>query len=255
VNRAPRNPDLPILDEMRAGLRARIIAAEVAGPRAATIPARPIGASPPSPIHTRDRRRVGKGALRVTRRSVVIVALLCLVAGVAFAAGLSIRGGHTPRSTSPQLLGSAGEAQFFGYRDQNHLCLRLRAMRHGVSDCSGFPAAAMLTASSLRVGGNRFVVGYANAAVKHVSVRVGDRRTVVAARLPVERAAAEDAGIPAGLRWFVADLGPGGAAPARLIGTDAAGRQIGPALLDCSLAVVGRACRQAYESRAVTRLH
>ncbi len=252
MNRAPRNPDLPILDELRAQMRQRIIADEVAVTKAPVT----VLPSPQSrrSSHPPEGRARGRAVRRITRRSVVIVALLCLLAGVAVAAQLSLRGGADARTTPPQLLGTAAGAQLFGYRDEGRLCLRVESAARGVSACGVAPAASGLSAISERLRGRRFVVGFTEADVRRVSLRVGRRDEVVPALAPREGEAARAAGVPAGMRWFVAALGAAADAPARLVGLDDRGKHAGPPLLDCSLAVTGTACRRAYERQAVRRL-
>lgn len=250
MNRAPRHPDLPILDDLRSQLRAKIVADQVA-----THGRRRRGAPVPAPA-VPERRRRTRGALgRVTRRSVVIVALLCLIAGGALAAGLSLRGGSGPLDTEPQELGTQDGAQVFGYRNDGHLCIRVETARRGAGYCGAAPTDASLNASSERMAGARYVVGYAAPRVRRVAVKVGDRRVVVAAHRPQDPEAAGDAGVPDRLRWFVADLGTATRAPAHLVALDANGHRVGPTLLDCSLAILDETCRRTYESRAVQRLH
>ncbi|HTT95565.1 MAG TPA: hypothetical protein VMF55_12900 [Solirubrobacterales bacterium] len=250
MSRAPRNPDLPIVDELRAQMRRRIIAAEVAAAKAPAAP-RP-HVSPPAPPARRGRER-GRTVRRVTNRSLVIVALLCLIAGVALAAGLGSHDGAAPRSTSPRLLGEGRGVQLFGYRDEGRLCLRLRTAGHGAGSCAMEPDRGGLSAASEMVDGRRFVIGYAAPRIRRVGARVGRHAASAAARLPGDREAARQAGVPDRLRWFVVDLGAAGTSPARLRGFDAADRAVG-GLLDCSLGAPGIACRRAQEARALGRL-
>ncbi len=246
--RTPRNPDLPIVDELRAELRARL-AADVSG-QGQDAPQQTARRRAPE----RKPQRLG-AARRVTRRSIVIVALLCLIAGVALAQ-LDSRGGGPPRHTAPTALGANGDWTISGYRDEARLCLVFSAEKAGItSDCGSTPPADGLRATSLVAAGRRFVAGIAGARVRRVSVRVGGRRVQVATRSPAHPHAARAAGVPPGLRWFVADLGVGaGSAPAHLAGLARANRPTGPGLLDCSLELVGESCRRAYEDRAYERI-
>jgi hypothetical protein len=249
MNRAPRNPDLPILDELRARMRAEILAREVASRQA-----RPSRRPEPAAPTARVARRRGATLGRVTRRSAVIVALLCLLAGVALAAGIGLQGGNTPRSTSPELLGSVGGARVFGYRDGDRLCLRLEADGHGVGSCDMAPTLDGLSAVSSLVAGDRYVLGYADPAIRRLRAKVDGRKVVGRASLPEDTEAATEAGIPTGLRWYLLDLGHVGRDPAHLRGLDPTGRPLGRGVLDCSLAVIGRACRLHYERHALQRL-
>jgi hypothetical protein len=108
---------------------------------------------------------------------------------------------------------------------------------------------------SARTGARRLVVGLTGPAVRSVAVRVGAHEVRVATDRPGDPEGALDAGVPAGLRWFIAGRGLGAsAAPARASALGADGRRVGPPVLDCGLDLEGGACRRAYEEAALGRL-
>lgn len=224
-----RNQDLPILDELRAELRERVREQER---RAA---------------HS-GRRRSRGFARRVTRRSVVILAMLSLVAGVALA---RLETGSSARHTDPRPLGSAAGATISGYRDEGRLCFLLSVAGRTVADCGGVPGAHDLRVLSARARARRYVFGLTGSKVHTILVRVDGQQQHVPAHPPRHPDAAREAEVPAGLRWFVATV-PSTSAPAHLRALDPSGKATGHELLDCSLALQGPACRRAYEKRALT---
>ena len=248
--RAPRNPDLPIVDELRAELRARIRAEETRADRAT--PADP----PPARrrLSQPERRRFGFAG-RVTRRSAVIVLLLCLVAGVALAQ-LGTHGDGPPHNTDPQELGASASWKISGYRDEGRLCVLFgTGPGETANDCGSVPQPGQVRATSAQTESRRFVVGLTGSGVREVTVWVGRQRASAVTRTPIQAEEARMAGVPRGVRWFVVGAGLGtSAAPAHIIARDRSGERLGRPLLDCSLDLAGRACERAYEDRAFDRL-
>jgi hypothetical protein len=242
--------ELPILDELGAEFT-RLIEfdeARAAAPRTAPTPA-PAGRLPGL-----FRGRRGRRPARVTRRVAVVLVLLCLVGGVALAARFGGGGGDGPAHTAPALLGRAGGGAWHvsAYRDQGRLCLLL-ALRDGplTSDCGPQPGPTEVRATGLRDGSRRLVAGLTGPRVAAVAVRVGERTVRVGTRAADDRVAAEEAGVRSGDRWFVAPLVAGtgpGAAFVTPLGSDR--RRLGPAYVDCSLGVVGAACRAQVRAAA-----
>lgn len=247
--RTPRNPDLPIIDELRAEMRERMIDAELRELRVDIARPRRSAPTPPAPNPSRL-----EFTGRVTRRSVVLVALLCLLAGVAFAQ-FGTEGGP-PAHTRPDLLGESMGAAVSAYRDEDRLCLLVDAGAPAPSAECGFDLAdAGLRVTSVLVAGRRFVAGISGRDVQAVQVAVDGHRRRVATHPPLDPEGAAVAGVPAGVRWFAASVGVGvGRAPARLLALGHRGRRIGAVILDCSLRIVGRPCRRAYARRGTDRL-
>jgi hypothetical protein len=285
-----RNPDLPILDELGAELEAMVSAAwagDADSAQATVTPLRPEvetarGSVRPAASADRHapRRRLpatpsratrerGAQARRVARRAAIVLVLVCLVGGVAFAA-LNGGGSGDHAHTSPTPLGHAGDGawSFSAYRDEGRLCTVFVPRGGELSgNCGDAPAHGQVRAGSAIAGGQRYVFGVAGQGVERVSTSLGedhlagvDLRTGVApVRGPVDRDGADDAGFPAGDGWFVLDLGavhgatghPG--APAVVVPLDRHGDQAGPAYVDCSLGVIAPACKRRIEAAAAGR--
>jgi hypothetical protein len=267
-----RNPDLPILDELGAEFEAMVSAtraSEADGAAAADSTDRHTARRrrPATPSHaTRER---GAQARRVGRRAAIVLVLVCLVGGVAFAA-LNGGGSGDHVHTAPTPLGHAGDGawSFSAYRDEGRLCTVFVPRGGELSgNCGGAPAHGQVRAGSAIAGGHRYVFGVAGQGVERVSTKIGedhptgaDRRTGAApVHAPVDRDAASDAGFPTADGWFVLDLGPvrSGAgrpgAPAVVVPLDREGRRAGPAYVDCSLGVIAPACERRIEAAAAGR--
>lgn len=270
----PRNADLPILDELGAEFEAMVSAAWAgekedqgvtrAAPAAAGhAPRRRLPATP-----TRVTRERGAQARRVGRRAAIVLLLVCLIGGVAFAA-LNGGGSGDQAHTAPTVLGRAGDHawSFSAYRDEGRLCTVFVPRGGELSgNCGAAPERGQVRAGSAVAGGRRYVFGVSGAGVAHVSASLDDGHSQAgrsqashAVRSPVDRGAATDAGFPAGDGWFVVDLGPvhGTAgepgAPAVVVPLDRKGRRAGPAYVDCSLGVLNSACKRRIEAAAAGR--
>ncbi len=261
------NPDLPILDELGAELEALAMAdgrPTIAGPDLAASDRHTARRRAPLPAPRRSRER-GAQARRIGRRAAVMLVLICLVGGVAFAAlrdGGS--GGHD--HTSPALLGrdAGGAWSFSAYRDEGRLCTVFVPEGGELSgNCGAAPGDGHLRAGSAVAGGHRYVFGVTGPEVEQASVSLSEaglaraawRTAAAGVRRPVDPDAAKDAGLPAGDGWFVLDLGPvgrgeDGAAPAVVVTLTRHGQRSGPPYVDCSLGVLNPACRRRIESTA-----
>ena len=278
-----RNPDLPILDEIAAEFEAMVSAtwAAEAGPASAEVaPAEPRDAGatvPDDPDRHTTRRRLPAApsratrerhsqARRVGRRVAILLVLVCLVGGAAFAA---LRGGGSADHghTAPTQLGHAGDGAwtFSAYRDEGKLCTVFVPKGGELSgSCGDVPATGHVRAGSAVAGGRRYVFGVTGPGVARVTTGLdesgADRasRRAAAVRAPIDHAAASAAGFPAGDGWFVVDLGPVGttgraAAPAIVTPFTRHGRRAGPAYVDCSLGIIGTACKHRIEAAAAGR--
>lgn len=254
-----QNPDLPILDELGAEFAALVdvsYSAERHGVRRRA----PLPATPP-------KRERGAQARRIGRRATIVLVLLLAVGGVAFAALRGSDGGSgEPAHTAPAPLGRAGDGSWSlsAYRNEGRLCTVFMPRGGELSDNCGaaLPPGHVRTGSAIAAG-RRYLFGVAGAGVERVAVSAtevaGARATWQTAggrvRIPVYHAAARDAGFPAGDGWFVLDLGPVGRAarakaPAVVTPLDARGRHAGPTYVDCSLGVIGPACKRRIEATA-----
>ncbi len=120
-----RNPDLPILDELGAeleGLMASAFAAEGERVPPATDGHTARRRAPLAPPRRAGER--GAQARRIARRAAIVLVLVCLVGGVAFAALHGGGGSGGQSHTAPTLLGrdAGGAWSFSVYRDEGMLC-------------------------------------------------------------------------------------------------------------------------------------
>jgi hypothetical protein len=281
-----RNPDLPILDEIGAEFEAMVSAAWAAEAGSATAVTADLGtateareiAAPDStePDRHTARRRLPatpsrasrerrSQARRVGRRSAILLVLVCLVGGAAFAA---LRGGDSTDHghTAPTQLGHAddGAWTFSAYRDEGKLCTVFVPRGGELSgSCGDAPASGEVRAGSAVAGGHRYIFGVTGPGVAKVTTALeesGEDRSSWTTgggevRPPLDPAAASDAGFPTGDGWFVVDLGPVGAsgqaaAPAIVTPFTRHGHRAGPAYVDCSLGIIGPSCKRRIEAAA-----
>jgi hypothetical protein len=255
-----RNPDLPILDELGAEFEAMVSATEIDRHTARRrLPATPSRA-------TRER---GEQARRVGRRAAIVLVLVCLVGGVAFAA-LNGGGSSDHGHTAPTPLGHAADGawSFSAYRNEGRLCTVFVPRGGELSgNCGAAPVHGQVRAGSAIAGGRRYVFGVAGPGVERVSASLGEDHPTGADQWAgaapvhalVDRDATSDAGFPATDGWFVLDLGPVHGttgrpnAPAVVLPLEREGRRAGPAYVDCSLGVIGPACKRRIEAAAAGR--
>lgn len=254
------NPDLPILDELGAEFEMLAKSAWAAEIDLHTVRRR----APLPPMRGPGER--GAQARRIGRRASIVLVLVCLVGGVAFAAlrGGDGSGGHA--HTTPALLGhDAGGAWTFSvYRNGGRLCTVFVPRGGELSgSCGAAPGHGRLRAGSAVAAGHRYVFGVAGPEVERASISLSEagvaratwRTGAAEVRRPVDPHAAQDAGLPAGDSWFVLDLGPvrrgdDAATPAVVIPLTGHGHRAGPPYVDCSLGVLSPACVRRIESAA-----
>jgi hypothetical protein len=201
---------------------------------------------PPRPASHKTRLST---SARITRRALLLVALISLAGGSALA-GRDVLAGSPASGSEPALLSSGGHGadrwQLEAYVYEGSICYALFVADTASSAC-GAPSGEGVRAMSALSSTRRFVVGLAGAGVTQVLVRVGRRELLLATSALSQAPGARRAKLTAGLRWFLARL-PGGAArqtPARVVPRDGAGRPVGPAVLDCSLGAGSSLCQQA----------
>ncbi|HVY77494.1 MAG TPA: hypothetical protein VG898_03210 [Solirubrobacterales bacterium] len=254
MSTAPRS-DLPILDELREEFLA--LATEIAATEDPTPRARPAAprarrgdhAEQP-PRFASSSRRSGRSR-RIARRTATVLALLCLVGGVAVAARFG-QNDAPPAHTDPaRLAHSASQGwQIFAYRDKDRECVLLVADGDPASACGPSLANDGLLVSSVVGERGRLAFGLTGPAVVSVLVHSGSHR-IETRTSPGGTNAAAAAGVPDGTRWFVASLGDGERfRPVRVSGLDRAGERTGRSVLDCSLGPIGPACARTIEDRA-----
>jgi hypothetical protein len=175
---------------------------------------------------------------RVARRSLTLVALLCLIGATAYGAQQVLSGS----STSPVAIdqgpfalvaqGRAGSDDWSLrlYRRGGELCRVLAVAGDAESSrCIAPPAAGALDPSSLVSPLRRYVFGVAGRAIAWVTVSVGGRTSTISTYAP-DATRARRAGLPAGARYFVAVLprpAGGSDGPALVRGLDSRLRPLG----------------------------
>ncbi|HXC46486.1 MAG TPA: hypothetical protein VNU24_07765 [Solirubrobacteraceae bacterium] len=196
-------------------------------------------------VRWRDRVTV-----RVTRRALVLVGLVCLVGGSALA-GRSVLAGSPQTNSPPTLLASGGRGleswQFETYEYRGASCYVLFADSTATSRCQAAPGKSDIDAVSASDSSERFVVGLAGAGVATVLIEVGKHRVLTRTHVPRTKMSGTKLGSE--LRWFVAIV-PGKASaatspPASITPRASDGRPLGPQLLDCSLGGASQACLNA----------
>jgi hypothetical protein len=239
VNAAHYDPELPFLEKLewhvraRAEHEAREARARPANPRAARISARAGG-----PLI------LGARAARITRRTAILVGLLCLIAATALAAGTGLfTPGQSPvvNHQGAFVLVASGHDGIDDwtldlYVRNGQLCRALAVSGQAeASRCAPDPAVGAIGASGLQGAQHSYLFGVAGARVQAVRVRAGSvSLTVKTGALGGERARA--AGLPSSARYFVAVLSRplGGADPvAKLTALGAANRRVGRSQLAC----------------------
>ena len=183
--------------------------------------------------------------MRVARRSLTLVALLCLIGATAYGAHRVFSSG-SGGSSSPELnghgafvlaaQGDSGERWMLRlYRRGPDLCRVLVVTESESSRCAPAPAPRTLGVTDAVGPLRRYVFGVTGSAVAKVAVHAEGETQTVATRAP-DPLSARAAGLPPGARWFVAILTrPIGRPdpPTFVHGLDAAGHPVGPVRVDC----------------------
>jgi hypothetical protein len=189
-----------------------------------------------SPVH-------GHGASRMVRRSLTLVALLCLIGASAYGAREALSG-STPNLAvthrGPFALLSSGHAgtdrwSLQLYHREGELCRELAVAGNESSRCAPAVGAQSVATTSVVSPLRRYVFGVAGSEVAQVSVHAGATVRVLPTH-ELAAAHARAAGLPVGVRWFLAilDRPTGNLNPPALIrALDAQGHTLGPAHLSC----------------------
>jgi hypothetical protein len=181
---------------------------------------------------------------RMARRSLALVALLCLIGASAYGAGRILSGGDSNLANVRQgafievAQGRSGPDSWSLrlYVRGGEFCRVLVVANTESSRCSTTPRGGALGVTSVVSASRRYAYGVTGAGVARVAIRAGEDAVSVPTHAPAA-AAVSAAGLPAGVRWFVAVLRrPVGEPDPRALvrGLDAAGRATGPALGDCA---------------------
>jgi hypothetical protein len=240
------DPELPFLYELEREVRRR-------AERAAYATGHALGA--PAPVHAQQTRRTLRPRpipMRVARRSLTLVALLCLVGASAYGANQVFSGGTSNPTVVHQsafVLVAAGHAGSEAwslrlYTRGGDLCRVLVADENESSRCAPAPGTRALSVTSLVSPLRQYVYGVTGGKTARVIVRAGGATATVATHAP-SSVQAHAAGLPGATRWFIAVLSrPTGDAnpPALVQGLDTAGHLTGPVRVACAQTAQPQVC-------------
>jgi hypothetical protein len=235
MNAAHYDPELPFLEELERQVRDRAeheARARPANPRAARMSAR--GPSAP-----------GTRAARMTRRTAILVALLCLIAATALGTRAAFFNAHlqSPVVNHQGAFVAVASGRDGGdrwtlrlYIRNGQLCRALVISAQAeASGCAPTPAGGTIDVTSLQSAQHSYLFGVDGSRVRAIRVHAGSSTLTVESR-PVAGERAHAAGLPSSARYFLAVLErPRGGkdGPAVLTALDAARRRIGGPRLIC----------------------
>lgn len=158
-------------------------------------------------------------SMRIARRSLTLVALLCLIGASAYGASEVFSNGATDPLAATRgafalvASGHPGSDSWTLrlYMRGGELCRVLSVAETEASQCAGTPAPDSLEATSLQSPSRRYVFGVAGSAVARVHIRVAGRRQTIATSSPSahqERVA----DLPTHVRYYLFSL-PRASAP------------------------------------------
>jgi hypothetical protein len=232
------DPELGVLRELEAELMQAL--APVCAPAVPSQPSKP----------TARRLRLQSG--RVTRRALVLVALVSLVGSSALATSVVFTGSRKVKANPTTLSSGVDDGQRWQLETYSYSgagCYALFAAGTVASRCGFDPGTRGVSAASALAGSSRLVAGIVGADVMQVRVRVKGHVTTLPTHPPP---ASTD--LPAGSRWFLAKLPNEGnavdAAPAQITPLGRDDRRVGASALDCSLGGTSTICRRAAERLA-----
>ena len=198
-----------------------------------------------TPVYRRPRRDGGPvpGLSRIARRSLTLVALLCLVGASAFGAREALSGGKSNLTVvrqGPFVLAAAARSgpdswSLRLYRREAELCRVLVVADTESSRCSPVPGMRSLELASVVSPLRRYVFGVTGENVARVSVSVGGSVQTVPTHV-LDAARSRAGGLPPRVRWFLAVLDrPASSSnpPALVHALDAEGHVLGPTHASC----------------------
>jgi hypothetical protein len=207
----------------------------------------------PAPLHARRTRGLlPPMPMRVARRSLTLVVLLCLIGVSAYGASQVFSSGTSNPTVVHQstfVLVAAGHAGSDAwslrlYTRGGDLCRVLVAAENESSRCAPSPGPRALGVTSLVSPLRQYVYGITGGEIARVVVRTGGATATVTTHAP-DSARARGAGLPASTRWFIAVLPrPAGDAdpPALAQGLNTAGHATGPVRVACAQTAQSQAC-------------
>lgn len=195
------------------------------------------------PAQTRRGGELPRTSMRIARRSLVLVALLCLIGASAYGASEVFSGGATDPLDAKRGAFAVVASGHLGsdswalrlYMRGGELCRVLSVAETEASQCAGTPGPDILEATSLQSPSRLYVFGVTGSAVARVRIRVAGQRRTVATRSSSARQE-RIADLPARVRYYLFSLPRASAptSPAALVegvGTD--GHTLGKPVPSC----------------------
>jgi hypothetical protein len=251
------DPELPFLDVLgqeirrkaeRAALlhRQRHHLASEAPLSRGPIPERRRGsAAGPETITTRTarRREALHGPMRIARRSLTLMLLLCLIGASAYGASeVFSKSTRSPLSgrSGPFALVATGSSGSEGWRlrlyaHSDELCRVLSVSETEASDCAATPSPGAVEATSAQGPSSRYLFGVAGARVMRVRVRFAHADMTVSTHALKQSLARVD-DLPSHVRyWVIALPRPMGRVDpvAKISGLSRSGERLGAPFLSC----------------------
>lgn len=214
------DPELPFLDVLGQEVRRRAERAALihqqrhhhsfSGPSRLDGPRR---ASAATTSRSARRRDALHGPLRIARRSLTLMMLLCLIGASAYGASevfskatTSPLGGKPGAFAVVAAGGSGSEAwQLRLYARGNELCRTLEVSETEASDCATAPSPSGVEATSAESPSWRYLFGITGAKVMGVRVRVAGVSLAAPTRAPALSLVRAD-GLPSHMRYYVVAL-------------------------------------------------
>lgn len=233
------DPDLPFLAELEQRVRAAAEESERAhrASRRAASAAASASAKP-------RMRPMGRTAARITRRTAILVALLCLVGATAFGArSVLFSSAPSPLTAGTGSFVSVASGRYGSdvwsmrlYTHAGELCRVLTVLpQEEASGCAPAPSSGVLNVSDVTSILRRYVFGVAGASVRSVSVHAGENVLMLPTHA-LDAGQARTLGVPPSTRYFMGVLrrpldepDP----PAFVTGLSAARRRLGAVHVEC----------------------
>lgn len=183
------------------------------------------------------------GPIRVARRSLTLMALLCLIGASAYGASeVFSQSAPSPLGAkrgafAPVAQGTAGSEawKLQLYMRGAELCRVLSVAEAETSDCAPPPFQRQVQATSAQSPSRSYVFGITGASVMSVSVRIGDAQRVLRTEAP-DRRMRRLAGLPPHIRFYLATTPRprrGEGLHAIVQGVGAAGAHLGKPIASC----------------------
>jgi hypothetical protein len=195
----------------------------------------------PAASTTARRHDAMRRSGRVARRSLTLMALLCLIGASAYGAS------EVFSSSAPSPLGGkrgafvlvasgksgADRWKMRLYTRGSELCRVLSVAETEASDCASAPSAKQVEVTSAESPSHRYLFGVTGSGVGRVRIRLGHKTRVLSTRAPAHE---RSTGLPAQVRYFLAVVArpAGGANPQAMVeGLSTADRPLGKPVASC----------------------